>query len=872
MACVERVEGPSLGDVDVELTFLHTADVHSRLLPYRAQLFATDQRLGLSQDAEPFGGIARIAHVIKRQRAMGDRVVYVDSGDCFQGAPIFNAFRGEVEIRSLSHLVPDAVVIGNHEFDEGVVNYAHQLADWATFPVIAANYWLEPDNPLIPYVQPVSIADVRGVKVGFIGVANFSSISSITDVGNSIGVIPLNNTEEIQKWIDVLRPQVDLIVAVSHAGLHEDEDIIQHTTGLDIVFGGHLHIVLEPPKVVEDACGRGVLLVHSGAFAKYVGQLDVITRPGERVYADAKFDDPQCAANRVGREIVAHDYTLFPIDSRTPEDPLTLDLVEPYRLKLNQAIDLQTVYGFTPRLIHRFDFDGGDSPLGNFVAEAIRKRAWADFGMTNSLGIRTDLFPGPITLDDLFNVFPFNNSITTMYLSGRDIQALLDFATRRAAGRGCATQIQVAGIGFTMNCGTGHAENIYLTNCGDPNIEDRSLCTKEPLDPDRIYEMATNDYIAEGGSGFTVLKINNTQVDTGVQLRDAVLEDIVRSPACSEECRGPDNRLHLAGCDTYEACVASMTSYLGQFCDHVADTAPDDRRVPAHCGESGTACATDGDCLRLDQTCKRDPGACHACASSADCAPQETCYQGWCVAYRAVCVEGRCRPRCKVREHCQAAASTPDAQHLCVEAVPGAPSTRFCDVPAGAVCHDTRDCVEPWRACFGSLPACGSDADCDADATCTDGLCVPRRTACEADSDCTGGLVCVNGWCAKDEPAGTCGPCQRDADCPSGHVCASGLCVVPVALCREGHCRLSCAGDTDCLPGHGCVDGACVPVECTVEVDAETACRIEAAFRAEQQCLTMPCPRAESDGRIKRVLPANLGNLPPDLVPDDPDG
>src|SRR5690606_15570825 len=211
----------------------------------------------------------------------------------------------------------------------------------------------------------------------------------------------------------------------------EDERMIQATRGLDIVMGGHLHIVLNPPKVIKDASGRDVILAHSGAVAKFVGKLDVVVR--------------DC-------EVIAHDYEVFPVDSRTPDDPDMLQLIEPYRLALHQLIDLNSVYGYASKLIRRFGFDGGDSPLGNLVAEAIRQYARADFAMTNSLGIRTDLNPGAVTLDQLYNIFPFNNYVTTMYLSGADVQSLLDFVTERSAGRGCATQVQVSGIEFVMDC------------------------------------------------------------------------------------------------------------------------------------------------------------------------------------------------------------------------------------------------------------------------------------------------------------------------------------------------------------------------------------------------------------------------------------
>ena len=227
-----------------------------------------------------------------------------------------------------------------------------------------------------------------------------------------------------------------------------------------------------------------------------------------------------------------------------------VELIEPYRADLHQLIDLDSVYGFSTKKIGRFDFAGGDSPLGNLVAEAIRQYARADFGMTNSLGIRTDITPGAVTLDQLYNVFPFNNYVITMYLSGADVQALLDFATRRSAGRGCITQIQVSGIEYVMDCRAvskdcepecpPRATDIFLTDCGDPSEPVSDACNRVPLDHTAVYEMATNDYIAQGGSGFSVLKVNSTQVVTDVALRDAVLETVIRSGPCVDECRDPD--------------------------------------------------------------------------------------------------------------------------------------------------------------------------------------------------------------------------------------------------------------------------------------------------------------------------------------------
>ena len=83
------------------LTLLHTSDIHSRLLPYDYAPIKTDIDLGIVPEAGPFGGATRIATILRRERARADRVLHLDSGDSFQGAPIFNVNFGEVEFRFL---------------------------------------------------------------------------------------------------------------------------------------------------------------------------------------------------------------------------------------------------------------------------------------------------------------------------------------------------------------------------------------------------------------------------------------------------------------------------------------------------------------------------------------------------------------------------------------------------------------------------------------------------------------------------------------------------------------------------------------------------------------------------------------------------
>jgi len=628
--CLWQRSSPDVDGRDVRLTILHTADIHSRLLPYDLAPLKTDRDLGIIPAAAPFGGVARMGALIKRERLDAERAVLLDSGDCFQGAPIFNQNNGEPEIRWLGLMHADAVVIGNHEFDAGALNFAKKAEYWAKYPLLAANYDFtrpdvdDPTNGVLGRIsQPYTILNVDGLLVAVIGMANLSSLNSIVEGGNSMGITPLEQNETLRAWVSYLKPQVHLLVVVSHLGLTEDQQLvtgydtvfqldrirpflerkkdpwvveedyrdgrvlvrIPGVTGIDVIMGGHLHVVLDPPQVLQDPAGRNVVIQHSGAFAKYLGRLDLILRDGE---------------------VKAHSYRPFPIDSLWCIDPQLRDLVppysgetyfqklmsdhaaecsatedadthrllDPYVLSMGEALNLPMIFAYAPQNIERRNSSGGgDSPLGDLTADAMRRRrrVEAEFSMTNTLGIRDNLYAGPITLESMFNVFPFENTITVIYLSGVEVQEVFDFMTEKSAGRGCQSQGQIAGARFVMDCAR-VIENERLAvdpqlrctrdqECRDrlpagSSASDASewICNlgacyrhpahdiainNEPLNPVAIYKVAVNDYIAKGGSGFRVLKRNTTKIDTGISLRDALIDALRKNCTC-DELENPD--------------------------------------------------------------------------------------------------------------------------------------------------------------------------------------------------------------------------------------------------------------------------------------------------------------------------------------------
>jgi 5'-nucleotidase/UDP-sugar diphosphatase len=574
VSCTVERPQPNLVGQDIRLTLIHTSDIHSRLFPYNFVPNTFDQGYGLLPVNAPFGGIARIASLAKKIRATSNRSLWLDSGDCFQGAPVFNEFKGEAEMRSLSLAGMDGAVLGNHEFDLGAKNLFEKIDNWATFPVLAANYgWDDPPvaaqnsdgRSLRDVVPPFAMYDVQGLKVTVIGMGNTSTITSIYEGGNSLGFRPIADADALEQWVRILRPISDVIIVVSHLGLDEDENLTAAQVddpnaklplaGVDLILGGHLHIVTNPPKIIpNDSKGHSTVLVHSGAFAKFVGRLDLVVHVGD------SNGDP----DRRSR-ITSFTYVNIPVDSTIPDDPDIANLMWPYSVKVNQDIDLNGVFSYVDPMpagtkIIRNDTTGGDSQLGNLVARSmqLQEAVQAEFAITNSLGIRADFERGPLTIEQMYNVFPFENTVTVMYLSGIEVQDTLDFVAQKSASRGCRTQAQVAGISFDMvcsgNCGTrpdgskidACAKNIYIgDHCrlgGNPDGPiDPTKCA--PLVPTGLYRVAVNDYIAAGGSGFEVLKRNSSKQDTGVSLRDSLRVYLNSQRSCVDQIDETDTQV-----------------------------------------------------------------------------------------------------------------------------------------------------------------------------------------------------------------------------------------------------------------------------------------------------------------------------------------
>ncbi len=250
------------------LTILHVNDTHSHMEPVRSGEYA-----GMG------GALERAAYIDSVRQADGPQnVLLLHAGDFCQGTSYFSELGGQVETRILNAIGYDVITLGNHEFDNGIEALG-QVLSGVNMPVVCCNYDFSPFEAG-KYIRPYAIVQKAGLKIGVIGV--LCGLKEMV-AGDIAGRIPAFDTvPTVQKYADELRPQCDLVIALTHIGYEAhnpgdllDSDLAAATRNIDIIVGGHSHTFLEEAVKVKNLDGREVPIVQVGWMGVYMGEFKV---------------------------------------------------------------------------------------------------------------------------------------------------------------------------------------------------------------------------------------------------------------------------------------------------------------------------------------------------------------------------------------------------------------------------------------------------------------------------------------------------------------------------------------------------------------------------------------------------------------------
>ena len=463
---------------DFTLTILHTNDLHSHDESFK-------------EKGKVKGGLARIGQQIRQLRARDKDAVVIDSGDIFQGTPLFTKYLGQVEIDLLNKIGYDFYTIGNHEFDEGADNLAKQLQN-AQFKILCCN--LEAgDHPLSRLMIPYAIKTIKGHKVGFVG-AITPDIEGLAPRRGTIGLAqdkdrpyPESYIAPIRAQIDKLKAQgIDKIILVTHCGVDVDKTLAAHLPDVDAIIGGHSHTPLYAPVVVPHDGGQGsTYIVQTGCYGRNLGYLQLAFDTKGRV-------DPELSR-----------YRLIPITDKLPEALDLKDYIAQKQAPLNclrETICAQAADDFDNswrNLTH-------DSALGNLIADAfadIGKSQDVTISFENRGGIRSRIDKGPISQEKVEELLPFDNHLAYATVSGAMLKRALEHSVAGSTG---GRYLEMSGIkmAYDLDGEPGNRLIFVYTRVRDKSGKE----TYAELQEQGQYRIAMTDYSFKGGEGYDFKK------------------------------------------------------------------------------------------------------------------------------------------------------------------------------------------------------------------------------------------------------------------------------------------------------------------------------------------------------------------------------
>ncbi|MBZ9680469.1 MULTISPECIES: 5'-nucleotidase C-terminal domain-containing protein [unclassified Mesorhizobium] len=471
---------------DYTLNILHINDWHSRIEgnnKYESTCSAEEETKG-----ECIGGAGRLITAIaqERKKLEGQNVLLLSAGDNFQGSLFYTTYKGKVEGEFLNDMKFDAMALGNHEFDDGEAALAPFL-DMIKFPVLGANVKANAQSKLGDRVKPSVVVEVGGQKIGIIGAVT-NDTPELASPGPNIKIE--DDVKSITAEVEKLKGEgVNKIIAVTHIGYNRERDVIAKIPGIDIVVGGHSHTLLsntDPkaagpyPTMVDNPGGYKVPVVQAASYSKYLGEFKVV------------FDDNGVVKSASGDPIY--------LDKSITPDPAVLVRIKELGAPI-EALKNKEVAETTDVIDgSRESCRAKECAMGNLVSDAILDRVkgqGVEIVISNGGGLRASIDKGTVTMGEVLTVLPFQNTLATFQISGKDLVAGLEGGLSQIED-GAGRFPQVAGLKYSF-------DRSVAPNAGRvKSVEVMENGAWTPINPTKDYLVATNNYVRQGGDGYKV--------------------------------------------------------------------------------------------------------------------------------------------------------------------------------------------------------------------------------------------------------------------------------------------------------------------------------------------------------------------------------
>ena len=478
------------------ISILHTTDLHGHILPTSDYDGTADR-----------GGLARCVTQIRRWRRQNPNSIVVDVGDVYQGTEVSLRNKGELMIDLFNHLKYDAWVIGNHEFDWGIEPFTDALQKSA-MPVLGANTTLDgkpagssSDSHPFTKVQPFIMKEMEGIKVAIIGITT-PGMSFWLPREFTPGIDFQYPVEPVRRAIAKAKSEgADAIVVTGHMGLKPrtgGDDFANTVMAMTSEFpdvaafiAGHTH------QAIPSRLTNRVLFTQADHFGIHVGRVDLL------------FD-------RHSKKLLRREAMCELMDNRFDLDPVVLSRAGSQLAESESS--LAQAIGELTETLHARGRHGHPSEIEKLIGAAIietlaERSVVVDAVMHGVFDENAKLAAGLTTVNDIWNIIPYENLIVTATLSADEIKAVMEEVYASHEPRSLlGIAIRVEGRGL------------------DHRITSMAFPDGRELERDKKYVIAVNSFDARsGGHHFMKLRALLDRPEANsvlhpVQTRDAVID------------------------------------------------------------------------------------------------------------------------------------------------------------------------------------------------------------------------------------------------------------------------------------------------------------------------------------------------------------
>ena len=460
-----------------DLRILHYNDFHAANVPYNVNKFEVPE---ITDSVMMVGGAAYIKAYINKNTDLN--TILLNAGDIYQGGPASAITKGKSQIIIENYMNSDVVTLGNHEFDY-TTDTLISFLKLANFKIICCN--IVDKKTKKPLFDPYKIITKNGIKIAVIGVITeeLPRIVTKTNIDDLqiLDIIPTVK-KQIAKIKEMEKP--NLIILLTHVGYEVDKHIAEAIPEVNVIIGGHSH-----SKIPHPAKHNNTIICQAHEKGKYLGVLDL--------KVDIKNNSVHSFLGKLVPIIT--DY----IQPDTTIIKVVDSINAMWRDQLNEVVgELKTDWIRTYKR---------ESNIGNCITDIIRDFSESDVAFYNAGGIRKDLYAGPITVKDIWEIVPFDNSVVSFNIRGDSLYNIFEYQFNNDNH---IEILQISGAEYKYNLKMPKGKRVVELKIN-----------KQKIDPSKYYKIVTNSFLISQSKQYLGINIDQYQIhDSGIFIKELFVD------------------------------------------------------------------------------------------------------------------------------------------------------------------------------------------------------------------------------------------------------------------------------------------------------------------------------------------------------------